>query len=67
VQDIVEVPDPPVMLCGENEQVNPAEETGSDKETLPVNPESGEIVIVEVPVWPVTKVTEDGFAEIVKS
>jgi len=63
VQESVEVPEPPVMdaalsVHAELFEVNP---------TVPVNPLTGEMVMVEVPAELTTTVTAVGLAAIVKS
>ena len=66
-QERVEVPEPPVTLVGLKVQVRPAGETVEVKATVPVNPFTGAIVIVEVAVAPASALTLVGLAVIVKS
>jgi hypothetical protein len=63
VQDRVEVPEPPVTVVGVSVQA----ELSEARATLPVNPFTGEIVMVEVPAELTTTVTVAGLAAIVKS
>ncbi len=68
VQERVEVPEPPVTLVGDRVQVRPvAGDTEAVRATVPVNPLTGAIVIVEVPVPPTVMLTLVGLALIVKS
>jgi len=63
VQDRVDVPEPPVTLLGVNVQaVLP-----DARATVPVNPFTGEIVIVEVPGESTATDTAVGLAAIVNS
>ena len=63
VHDRVDVPEPPVTVAGFRVQAA----LSDARATSPVNPFSGEIVIVEVPAEPTVTVTAVGLAEIVKS
>jgi len=63
VQDSVEVPEPPVTVAADSVQA----ELSLVRATLPVNPFSGEMVIVDVPAEPTATITEVGLADIVKS
>ena len=68
VQERVEVPEPPVTLVGDKVQDRPVEgDTVAVKATVPVNPLTGAIVIVEVPVPPTVRLMLVGLAVIVKS
>lgn len=68
VQESVDVPEPPVMLCEDSEQVSPvAGLTKFESATVAVNPFSGATVIVEVPGVPTTTGTLVGLAAMVKS
>jgi hypothetical protein len=59
---------PRVRLVGNSVHVSPvAGETVADRLTEPVNPFTGEAVIVEVPLDPATKATVVGLAVTVKS
>jgi len=68
LHDSVEVPEPPTMLVGFRLHVRPVP-TDNEwvRSTIPVNPLSGAIVTVEVPVLPSATVTLVGLAEIPKS
>ena len=63
VQERVEVPEPPVTVVGVRVQA----ELSDVSVTSPVNPFTGEMVMVEVPAEPIVAVTAVGFAEMVKS
>ena len=63
VQERVEVPEPPVTVAGVRVQAA----LSDVRATLPVNPFSGEMVIVEVPREFTATVTIVGLAEMVKS
>jgi len=63
VHESVEVPEPPDMEVGVRVQAALL----LVKETVPVKPFTGEIVIVEVPAELTTTLTVAGFAEIEKS
>ena len=63
VQDRVAVPEPPVTLLGVNVQAV----LSDARATVPVNPFTGEIVIVEVPGEFTATDTVAGLAAIVKS
>ncbi len=64
----VDWPDPPlrVMLLGLREAVSP-DGPLADSCTVPENPLTDVAVIVEVPVEPAKKVSEDGLADRAKS
>jgi hypothetical protein len=69
-QDIVEVPEPPVILLVERLQWKLEPETNDelvDRATLSVKPPEGVTVIVEVPATPAFTVTLVGLADIAKS
>ncbi len=66
LQDRVEVPDP-VTLVGLRLQARPAGETVTDRLTVPENPFTGVMVMVEVPVAPALMVTLVGLSVMVKS
>ncbi len=63
VQERVEVPEPPVTVAGVRVQAA----LSDVKATSPVNPFSGEMVIIEAPGEFTAIVTIVGFAEMVKS
>lgn len=63
----VEVPDPPVMLEGENDVVGPEGETPPERATVPVKPFVGAMVSVELPELPACIVTVVWLAVMVKS
>ena len=63
VHESVEVPEPPVTVVGVRVQA----ELSEARATLPVNPFTGEMVILEVPGELTSTVTAVGLAEIVKS
>ena len=63
VQDSVDVPDPPVTLVG----VNVHAELSEVRATEPVNPFTGETVIVDVPAVLTATVTVVGLAAMLKS
>jgi len=63
VQDRMDVPEPPVRLAGVSVQA----ELSETRATVPVNPFSGDTVIVEVPAEFTATVTLVGLAEIEKS
>jgi len=63
LHDRVEVPDPPVTLVGVRVQVRPpVGDTVAVSATVPVNPLTGAMVIVEVAVAPARAVTLVGLA-----
>ncbi len=55
------------MLAGFKLQESPVGEDEKDRATVPVNPLSGDVVIVDVPVDPAVRVAALGVAAIVKS
>jgi hypothetical protein len=59
----MDAPEPPVTVATERVQA----ELSDTSATSPVNPFSGEMVMVEVPAEPTDIVTDVGLAEIVKS
>ena len=63
VHDSMDVPEPPVTVVGDRVQA----ELSDASATLPVNPFTGEIVIVEVPAEFTATVTAVGLGVIVKS
>jgi hypothetical protein len=63
LHESVEVPEPPVTVVGVRVQA----ELSLARRTSPVNPLTGDIVIVEVPGEPTVTVTVVGLASIVKS
>ena len=63
VQESTELPEPPVIVVGA--RLHAA--LSDTRATSPVNPLTGEMVIVEVPAELTTTVTVVGFAEMVKS
>ncbi len=63
VHDSVDVPEPPVTVVGVKVQA----ELFAVRATFPLNPFSGEMVIVDVPGELTTADTEVGLADIVKS
>ncbi len=63
VHDSAEVPEPPVTVAGVRMQA----ELSDTSATLPVNPFTGETVIVDVPAEFTTTDTAVGLAETVKS
>ncbi len=63
VHDRLDVPDPPVTVARDNVQA----ELSDTRATSPVNPFSGEIVMVEVPGEFTATVTAVGLAVMVKS
>jgi len=68
LHDRDEVPDPPVTLVGVRAQVRPpVGDMVAVSATVPVNPLTGAIVIVEVPAWLTLTATLVGLAAIVKS
>ena len=68
LHDRVEVPDPPVTLVGVRVQVRPpVGDTVAVSATVPVNPLTGAMVIVDVPAWLTLTATLVGLATIVKS
>jgi hypothetical protein len=67
VQERVEPPDPPLMLVEEREQERLVELVVTASETVPENPLTGLIVIVDVPAVPTATVTVVGLAAMVKS
>ena len=68
VHDRVEVPDPPVTLVGVRVQVRPpVGDTVAVSATVPVNPLTGVMVMVDVPAWLTLTATLVGLATIVKS
>lgn len=68
LQESVEVPDPPEMLCGLRVQARPVLGDGvAARPTVPANPFTAAIVMVEVPAMFTFTVTDVGLAEIVKS
>jgi len=58
---------PRTILVGDRVHVRPAGDTDELRATVPVNPLTGAMVIVEVAAVPAVVVTEVGLAEIVKS
>jgi hypothetical protein len=68
LHDRVEVPEPPVTLVGVRVHVRaPVGDTAAVKATVPANPFTGAMVIVEVPAWLTLTATLVGLATIVKS
>lgn len=67
VQDNVDEPEPPVMLVAESVQDRLVELVVVPRVTVPVNPFTGDTVIMEVPAVPTVAVTLIGFAVIAKS
>jgi hypothetical protein len=68
LHESVELPDPPVTLVGVRVQVRPpVGNTAAVSATVPVNPLTGAMVIVEVPAWLTLTATLVGAAVIVKS
>ncbi len=68
VQERVEVPEPPVTLVSVRMQVRPDDgDTEAARATVPANPVTGAIVMLEVPVAPTLRLTLVGPALIVKS
>jgi hypothetical protein len=70
LQESVELPVPPVTLVGVRVQVNPPVTTGDTlavRATVPVNPFTGAIAMLEVPAWLTLTATLVGVAVIVKS
>jgi hypothetical protein len=70
LQESVELPEPPVTLVGVRVQVSPPVTTGDTlavRATVPVNPFTGAIVMLEVPAWLTLTATLVGAAVIVKS
>ena len=63
VHDRVDVPEPPVTLVGVSVQAVLSDE----RATVPVNPFTGEMVMVEVPAELTATVTAFGLADIPKS
>jgi len=67
-QESVELPEPPVMLVGDRVHVKPVAGVTEDvSATVPVNPLTGAIVIVDVAGAPATALMLVGLAVIVKS
>jgi len=67
VHDRVDVPDPPAILVEDRLQDRLVELVVTARLTVPVNPLSGAIVIVEVAATPAFAVTLAGLALMVKS
>jgi len=67
VQDRVDVPDPPEILVEDRLQDRLVELVVTARLTVPLNPLSGAIVIVEAAATPAFAVTLVGLALIVKS
>jgi len=68
LHESVEVPDPPVTLVGVKVHVRPpVGDTVAVSATVPVNPLSGAMVIVEVPAWLTLTGMLVGLAAMVKS
>lgn len=61
------MPEPPVMVDGERVQVRPVEFVTAESVTVPVNPFTGVMVIVELPGMLASTETLIGLADIVKS
>ena len=67
LQDNVEDPDPPVMLVAESVHLRLVELVVTARVTVPVNPFTGDTVIVAVPACPVVTLTLGALDVIVKS
>ena len=63
----VELPEPPVMLVDESEQVRFVELVVTARPTVPAKPSTGDTESVEVPAAFVLTLTTAGFAETTKS
>jgi hypothetical protein len=67
LHDRVELPEPPVILVEDREQIRLVEFVVTARVTVPVNPFSGATVIVEVPLAPAFAETLVGLAVTLKS
>jgi hypothetical protein len=67
LQDRTELPEPPVMVVGDNAQAMLVELAATVRVTVPTKPFSDDTVMVELPSKPTLTVKVVGLAEIAKS